>query len=186
MNMPPFAASSPRRRRAQFFGEGGPEFSPRSYGRQYVACRAVWLAAPYTIAAPGECAVWLRVRTGPSGCSLSLWAPRADVLSQVRLSSPGEFTWQRVEAAPGTPLLIKATAGENTVTLRNNSEPFDLDRLCVTNDLKFVPADEPRAKLPAPHVRATPLSPFEVKLELTAAPSPLLTPMRCVTRRPAS
>ena len=158
-----------------FVGEGGAESSPGCYGRQYAACHSLRIEVPFTLAADSKCAVWMRLRTGAKGCWFEVWACRAGFpRTRVDLSSPNRFTWRRLETAAGKPLLVKATRGQNCITIWRGG-PFDLDRLCVTDDLKFVPPDEPNAKLPAPRAHATALSPYEVKLEWAPAPAGSVT-----------
>lgn len=124
-----------------FVGQGGLEFSTACYGRQYVASKSSWLAVPFHLSAATKCAVWLRVRTPQSPCRLDLWMVRSSLRESVAVESPGRFTWQRLNSASGRPLLVPGVVGENTLTLCRRDASYDLDRLCITDDLSFVPPD---------------------------------------------
>ena len=142
------AADAPPRRllieaeACSFVGQGGPDFSTACYGRQYVASKSSWLAAPFRLTEGAKCAVWLRVRTPDQPCRLDLWMVRGNLREPVAVQSPHRFTWQRLASASGQPLLIPAAKGENTITLCRRDAPYDLDRLCITDDLGFVPPDD--------------------------------------------
>jgi len=160
------------------FGDAGPESNTRCYGRQHVVCKNTWITVPYRLRTDRACAVWLRAHTHGSSQPVALGACRAGVYeARVTLPATQGFSWQRLETEPGKPLLLEATAGENAFELRTVA-PFDLDRICVTDDLEFVPPDEPNRKLPAPQVQAAAISAHEVKLEWPALPQAALYEIR--------
>lgn len=147
-----------------FVGQGGLEFSSGCYGRTYVASEGAWIAVPFTLSQATECAVWLRVRTPQETCSLKVWSIRQQFTCQGNFGSPGTFSWQRLSTDSGEPLLFPADSGENTITLQGRNTALDLDRICITDDLDFVPPDEPNAKLPAPEVTGKATGPHSAEL----------------------
>ena len=160
------------------FGDSGPESSTCCYGRQHVVCKNTWITVQYRLRSDATCAMWLRIDTHGNPRSVALGACRAGVYeARVTLRATQGFAWQRIETAPGQRLLLKATAGDNGFELRA-VDPFDLDRVCVTDDLEFVPPDEPSTILPAPQVQAAATSAHEVKLEWPALPQATLYEIR--------
>jgi hypothetical protein len=159
-------------------GAGGLEASTRCYGRQYVACQELWLAVPYALSAARECVVWLRADTHGRDRRVSIEACRAGVSGQAcTLRAANGFAWQRLETAPGQPLRLAARASDNGLELRG-TEPLGVDRICITDDVDFVPPDEPNAKLPAPVVQARATSPYAVSLTWPAVDGAVLYDLR--------
>jgi fibronectin type 3 domain-containing protein len=106
----------------------------------------------------GACTVWARVK-GEKGAEFSVAA--GGVIASLKSPASAAWTWVKSDA-------VQMLAGKQDLVLSSSVYGSAIDRLCITDDAGFSPAQSPRVKWAEPpavaDVRAEVMSPYAVKV----------------------